>query len=59
MIEVIKLIKELRGYPENSFAFPQIRSEELKDGLVVVALDGEELGFIEMRDEDTIFAGKG
>ena len=59
MKEAIKLIKELRGYPENSFVYPQEFNDELKAGLVVVNLEGEEQGFIETGDIDTVLVEKG
>lgn len=54
MIEVIKLIKELRQYPENSFAYPSEESDENYAGLVIVDLDGDQLGFISTGGEGKV-----
>ena len=61
MKEVIKVIKELRGYPENSFVYPQEPGliDDLKAGLVIVNLEGEEQGFIETGDIGTVLVEKG
>ena len=54
MKEIKILLRELRNYPDNMFIYPQESSEDSKPGLVVKKHTGEEIGFIELGDEDTV-----
>ena len=49
MKEIRILMQQLRNYPSNFFVYPakETENEELKDGLIVCDVHGEEQGFIE------------
>lgn len=60
MLELKILIRQLRGYPENSFAIPQEKSMLFEvpvvptAGLIIVDLQGNEQGFIELGGEEGV-----
>ena len=60
MKEISLLIRELRSYPDNAFAYPAgklvIVGEQLesKEGLVITTSQGGELGFIETGDVEYV-----
>lgn len=56
MKEIKVLIQQLRNYPSNFFVYPtkEVELEELKDGLIICDMHGEEQGFIETGGEKDV-----